>query len=70
MRFMVMHKMTPELESGKADPEVVAAVGRLCEEGAKDGAVFVSKEVAMKWALRFGEITRVHEIEVRQFPEY
>ena len=43
MRFMIMHKMTEEMENGKPDPEIVAAVGKLVEEGVKDGA-FVSGE--------------------------
>ena len=29
-----------------------------------------SKEMAIKWALRFGEIVRVHEVEVRKIPEW
>jgi hypothetical protein len=44
MRFMVMHKMTAEMEKGLApDPEIIAGVGRLIEEGLKD-KVFVSGE--------------------------
>jgi hypothetical protein len=41
---MVMHKMTAEMETGAPpDPEIIAGVGKLIEEGAKDG-VFVSGE--------------------------
>ena len=44
MRFMVMHKMTAEMEKGLApDPEIIAGVGRLIQEGLKD-KVFVSGE--------------------------
>ena len=43
MRFMIMHKMTDELEQREPDPEIVAAVGRLVKEGLKEGA-FVSGE--------------------------
>lgn len=44
MRFMVMHKMTAELEKGgPPDPEVMAAIDQLVAEGAKDN-VFVSGE--------------------------
>jgi hypothetical protein len=43
MRFMVMHKMTAEMETGIPDPAIIAAVGKLVEEGAKD-RVFVSGE--------------------------
>jgi hypothetical protein len=28
-----------------------------------------SKEEAVKWAIRFGEIVKVHEVEIRQMPE-
>src|SRR5688572_6996816 len=44
MRFMVMHKMTAEMEKGlNPDPEIIAGVGRLVQEGLKD-KVFVSGE--------------------------
>lgn len=44
MRFMVMHKMTAEMEKGlDPDPEIIAGVGRLVQEGLKD-KVFVSGE--------------------------
>lgn len=44
MRFMVMHKMTAEMEKGLSpDPEIIAGVGRLVQEGLKD-RVFVSGE--------------------------
>jgi hypothetical protein len=44
MRFMVMHKMTEEMEQGLApDPALIQAVGKLVEEGAKD-KVFISGE--------------------------
>jgi hypothetical protein len=29
-----------------------------------------SKEAAIEWAIPFGEIVKVHEVEVRQMPEY
>src|SRR5579862_4965109 len=35
MRFMVMHKMTEALEKGVSDPEVMAGVGKLIGEAAK-----------------------------------
>src|SRR6266576_346843 len=42
MRFMIMHKMTEEMEKGlPADPAIIEAVGKLIEEGAKD-KIFVS----------------------------
>lgn len=53
MQFMVMHKMTAELETGKPDPEVIAGVDRLVAEGAKDN-VFVSGQGLKPTA------TRVH----------
>jgi hypothetical protein len=37
MRFLIMHKMTEEMESGTPDPEVIAAVGALVGEAVKDG---------------------------------
>jgi hypothetical protein len=41
---MVMHKVTEDMEKGlPPDPETIAGVGRLIEEGAKDGA-FLSGE--------------------------
>jgi hypothetical protein len=44
MRFMVMHKMTEEMEKGlNPDPAVIENVGKLVQEGAKD-KVFVSGE--------------------------
>jgi hypothetical protein len=44
MRFMVMHKMTEELERGLApEPAVLEGIGRLVQDGLKDG-VFVSGE--------------------------
>ncbi|HEY0469489.1 MAG TPA: YciI family protein [Polyangiaceae bacterium] len=44
MRFMVMHKMTDEMERGLApDPAVIAGVGKLIQEGMKEH-VFVSGE--------------------------
>jgi len=44
MRFMVMHKMTAELEKGLApDPEIIAGVNQLIEEALKDKA-FVAGE--------------------------
>jgi hypothetical protein len=47
MRFMVMHKMTKEMDQGfHPDPAIVAAVGELVKEGAKDN-VFVSGEGLM-----------------------
>jgi hypothetical protein len=47
MRFMVMHKMTEEMDrSLRPDPAIIAAVGALVEEGVKD-KVFVSGEGLM-----------------------
>lgn len=44
MRFMVMHKMTPEMEQGgPPDPEVMAGIDQLIADGAKDN-VFISGE--------------------------
>ena len=44
MRFMVMHKVTDEMEKGlPPDPAIIEGVGKLIEEGAKD-KVFVSGE--------------------------
>jgi hypothetical protein len=44
MRFMIMHKMTEELEKGAPpDQELIGAVGKLIAEGAKDG-VFLAGE--------------------------
>ena len=44
MRFMVMHKMTEELERGlPPDPAIIEGIGKLIEEGLKD-KVFVSGE--------------------------
>jgi hypothetical protein len=44
MRFMVMHKMTEEMEKGlPPDPAVMEGVGKLIEEGLKE-KVFVSGE--------------------------
>lgn len=44
MRFMVMHKMTAEMEQGAPpDPAVIEGVGRLVQDGLKD-RVFVSGE--------------------------
>ncbi|HET8934410.1 MAG TPA: YciI family protein [Polyangiales bacterium] len=44
MRFMVMHKMTPEMEQGAPpDPEVMAKIDQLVADGAKEN-VFVSGE--------------------------
>lgn len=44
MRFMTLHKMTEEMEKGGApDPGIIAAIGELINEGAKDG-VFVAGE--------------------------
>ncbi|HEY2512593.1 MAG TPA: YciI family protein [Polyangiaceae bacterium] len=44
MRFMVMHKMTEEMEKGlPPEPAVLEAVGKLVEDGAKQ-KVFVSGE--------------------------
>lgn len=44
MRFMVMHKVTDEMEKGlPPEPAIIEGVGRLIQEGAKDG-VFVSGE--------------------------
>jgi hypothetical protein len=44
MRFMVMHKMTEEMEKGlRPDPAIIKGVGKLVGEAAKDGA-FVSGE--------------------------
>ncbi len=44
MRFMVMHKMTEELEKGlPPDPAIIEGVNKLIEEGVKD-KVFVSGE--------------------------
>jgi len=37
MRFIIMHKMTEELEQGRPDPEVIAAVGKLVGEAVKEG---------------------------------
>src|SRR5690242_8665061 len=42
MRFMIMHKMTEEMESGcRPDPAIIEAVGKLVEESAKQG-IFIS----------------------------
>jgi hypothetical protein len=39
MRFMIMHKMTEEMERGDPpDPEIIAGVGKLIGEGLKEGA--------------------------------
>jgi hypothetical protein len=39
MRFMIMHKMTEEMEKGgPPDPEIIAGVGKLMGEAAKTGA--------------------------------
>ncbi|APR86792.1 PhnB protein [Minicystis rosea] len=44
MRFMIMHKMTEEMEKGlPPDPAVIEGVGKLIEEGAKEN-IFVSGE--------------------------
>jgi hypothetical protein len=44
MQFMIMHKMTEEMEKGGApDPEIIAGVGQLVDEAVKSGA-FVSGE--------------------------
>ena len=44
MRFMIMHKMTEEMEQGlPPDPAVMEAIGGLIQEGMKDN-VFVSGE--------------------------
>jgi hypothetical protein len=44
MRFMVMHKVTEEMEKGlPPDPAIIAGVGRLIAEGLKE-KVFVSGE--------------------------
>jgi hypothetical protein len=44
MRFMIMHKMTEEMEKGGApDPEIIAGVGKLVDEAVKDG-MFVAGE--------------------------
>lgn len=44
MRFMIMHKMTEEMErGGEPDQEIIAAVGQLINEGSMAGA-FVSGE--------------------------
>jgi hypothetical protein len=44
MRFMIMHKMTEELEKGlPPDPAVIEGVGRLIEEGLRD-MIFVGGE--------------------------
>jgi len=44
MRFMVMHKMTEEMEKGlPPDPAIIEGVGKLVQEGVKD-KVFVSGE--------------------------
>lgn len=44
MRFMVMHKMTEELERGlPPEPAIIEGIGKLIEEGLKD-KVFVSGE--------------------------
>jgi hypothetical protein len=43
MRFMIMHKMTDELEKGVADPAIIQAVGNLVAEAVKDKS-FVSGE--------------------------
>jgi hypothetical protein len=44
MRFMIMHKMTAEMEQGfRPDPAIIEAVGKLIQEGAKEKA-FVSGE--------------------------
>lgn len=44
MRFMVMHKMTEEMERGlRPDPAIIEGVGKLIQKGMKD-KVFVSGE--------------------------
>jgi hypothetical protein len=43
MRFMVMHKMTEEMEQRLPDPAVIEGVGKLIGEGVKE-KVFVSGE--------------------------
>jgi hypothetical protein len=43
MRFLIMHKMTEELETGVPDPEIIAAVGKLVGEAVKDRA-FIAGE--------------------------
>jgi hypothetical protein len=43
MRFMVMHKVTDETETGIPDPAIIEGVGKLIQDGLKD-KVFVSGE--------------------------
>ncbi|MGZ3456028.1 MAG: YciI family protein [Polyangiales bacterium] len=44
MRFMIMHKMTEEMEKGGApDPEIIEGVGKLVGEAVK-GGIFVAGE--------------------------
>jgi hypothetical protein len=44
MRFIVMHKMTPEMEQGlPPDPALIEGVGKLIQEGVKE-KVFISGE--------------------------
>src|SRR5688572_26205915 len=43
MRFMVMHKMTEAMETGRPDPAIIEAVGKLVQEGLRE-KVFVSGE--------------------------
>jgi hypothetical protein len=43
MRFIIMHKMTAELERGTPDPEVIAAVGKLVGD-AVAGGEFIAGE--------------------------
>jgi len=44
MRFMIMHKMTEEMERGDPpDPAIIAGVGKLIGEGVKEG-VFIGGE--------------------------
>jgi len=38
MRFMIMHKMTEEMETGKPSPEIIANVGKLIGDAVKDKA--------------------------------
>jgi len=45
MRFMVMHKMTEEMEKGlPPDPAIIEGIDKLIGEGAKEKVVFVSGE--------------------------
>jgi hypothetical protein len=73
MKFMVMHKMTEALEKGVwgkhrvidgpfAESKELIAGYSLLE--------LPSKAAAIEWSVRFGQIVKANEVEVRQLPEW